>query len=356
MTDIILALPFALPPADMAPHLLRALQVPALAALLGRHSRQQRHSFAQHSRVLPHEAWLTRTLDLAPSPITFQTGAPLATACMRGCGLQTQAAEGHWLILQPAHIQVSSTHPSLADPRALQLDEADARALYDAARPYFEELGKPMLFGAPGLWFVRADDWAQLSTASPDSVVNQNLGDWLPEGERARDFRRLQNEIQMLWHQHPVNAAREARGLPAVNSYWCWGGASASASADTAAVGAATLAVSGGPSWLQALAAPELRQATANGLIGRQDNTVTNTVAVVADLIAPGQASEWAEWIAALQHIDQHWCAPLLAALQDGRVGRVNLMLSHRESWLEVSSTKMAQRKFWRQPNLNLLK
>lgn len=347
MTDITLALPFALPPAEMAPHLLRALQAPALAALLGRHSLQQLHSFTQHSRVLPHEAWLARTLDLAPAPITFQTGAPLAGACMRGCGLSAQAAAGHWLILQPAHIQVSSTHPSLADPRALQLDEADARALYDAARPYFEELGKPLLFAAPGLWFVRADDWAQLATASPDSVVNQNLGDWLPEGDRARDYRRLQNEIQMLWHQHPVNAAREARGLPAVNSYWCWGGSSNAAPAS-----APMLAVSGGPSWLQALAAPELRQASVEQLLTRPGHSV----AVVADLIAPGQASEWAEWIAALQHIDQHWCAPLLAALKDGRVGRAHLMLSHRESWLEVTSTKMAQHKFWRQPNLNLLK
>ncbi|KQQ40542.1 hypothetical protein ASF61_06310 [Duganella sp. Leaf126] len=354
MTDITLALPFALPPADMAPHLLRALQVPALAALLGRHSRQQFHSASEHSRVLPHEAWLARTLHLAPAPVTGQTAAPLALACMRGCGLQAQAAEGHWLILQPAHIQVSSTHPSLADPRALQLDEADARALFDAARPFFEELGKPLLFGAPGLWFVRADDWRDLSTASPDTAVNQNLGDWLPEGERARDFRRLQNEIQMLWHAHPVNAAREARGLPAVNSYWCWGGASATPAtpASSARPAAPVLAVSGAPSWLQALAAPAWRQATVDQLIAGPQHGV----AMVADLIAPGQASAWAEWIAALQQIDRDWCAPLLAALMAGQLGRVTLMLSHREGWLEVSTTKMAQRKFWRQPNLNLLK
>ena len=353
MTEITLALPFALPPAEMVPHLLRALQAPALAALLSRHSTRQFHSYAQHSRVLPHEAWLARTLGLttpAAAPLTAHTGAPLAAACMAGCGLAAQAATGHWLILQPAHIQISSTHPSLADPRALQLNEADARALYDAARPYFEELGKPLLYGAPGLWFVRADDWATLSTASPDSVVNQNLGDWLPEGERARDYRRLQNEIQMLWHQHPVNAEREARGLPAVNSYWCWAGASAAASAPSAPL----LAVSGGPSWLQSLAVPAWRQADVAQLFAGA-GSAHNTVMVVPDLIAPGQASEWAEWLAAFEHIDRHWCAPLLAALLDGRVQRINLLLSHRDSWLDVSSTRLAQRKFWRKPNLNLL-
>jgi hypothetical protein len=29
----------------------------------------------------------------------------------------------------------------------------------------------------------------------------------------------------MTWHDHPVNAAREARGLPPVNGLWLYGGA-----------------------------------------------------------------------------------------------------------------------------------
>ena len=32
------------------------------------------------------------------------------------------------------------------------------------------------------------------------------------------------NEAQMILHTHPVNAEREARGMPAVNSVWLWGG------------------------------------------------------------------------------------------------------------------------------------
>ena len=34
----------------------------------------------------------------------------------------------------------------------------------------------------------------------------------------------LLNEIQVLLHQHPLNAARRARGLTPVNSLWLWGG------------------------------------------------------------------------------------------------------------------------------------
>src|SRR6185436_8180005 len=39
--------------------------------------------------------------------------------------------------------------------------------------------------------------------------------------QRAGDV--LLTEIQMLLHSHAVNAAREARGEPAVNSLWFWG-------------------------------------------------------------------------------------------------------------------------------------
>jgi hypothetical protein len=33
----------------------------------------------------------------------------------------------------------------------------------------------------------------------------------------------LQNEIQMLWHISPINEARQASGLPAINSIWISG-------------------------------------------------------------------------------------------------------------------------------------
>ncbi|NGZ84686.1 hypothetical protein GW587_10490 [Duganella sp. SAP-35] len=343
MTEITLALPYALPPPEMAPDLMRALKMPALAALLSRNNNLQYHIYDNDSRVLPHESWLAHELGLASPPDRPDTGAPLAIAAMRGCGLQAEAAEGHWFMVQPAHIQLSRTHLLLSDLRALHLTEAESRGLYDIARGYFEELGKPLLHGAPGLWFVRADDWTGLSTATPDAAATQNLSDWMPEGEHARDYRKLQNEIQMLWHEHPINVARQERGLQPVNSFWMWGGSHA-------APAAAAAAIAGGPAWMQALAAPDQRQPSAAQLIA-QPGTV-----VLAELIPSAQTGDWSDWIARMQRIEQEWFAPLLAALNDGRVGRVNLMLSHRNGWMTVAGGKLAQRKFWRKPTLNSLK
>ncbi|MYM36683.1 hypothetical protein GTP38_20335 [Duganella sp. FT94W] len=340
MTDITLALPFALPPPELAPDLLRALQAPALAALLARHSTLQHHVFDNNSRVLPHEAWLAHTLGLASAPTEADTGAPLATACMRGCGLGTQAAQSHWFMLQPAHVQISRTHMLLTDLRALQLSEADSRGLYDLARPYFEEAGKTLLHGAPGLWFLRADDWAGLNTASPDATTTQSMTDWLPEGDHARDFRRLQNEVQMLWHEHPINEARQARGLQAINSCWLWGGAAPSSAQGGVAIG-------DGMPWMDVLASST--QPSARQLIA-QPGTV-----MLAGLISSAQAGDWADWLARMQQLEQEWFTPLLAALKDGSVGGVKLVLSHRHGWTEVTSGKLAQRKFWRKPSLTPL-
>lgn len=344
MTEITLALPYALPPPEMATDLLRALKMPALASLLNRNNNLQYHIYDNDSRVLPHEAWLAHALGLASAPERPDTAAPLATAAMRGCGLQAEAAEGHWFMVQPAHIQLSRTHLLLSDLRALHLTQDESRGLYDIARGYFEELGKRLLHGAPGLWFVRADDWTGMATASPDAAATQNLSDWMPEGEHARDYRKLQNEIQMLWHEHPINTARQERGMQPVNAFWMWGGSSASAPA------AAPVAIAGGPAWMQTLAAPDLRQPTAAQLIAQPGKVM------LAPLIPSAQTGDWSDWIAHMQRIEDEWCAPLLAALNDGRIGRVTLMLSHRNGWLDVSTSKLAQRKFWRKPTLNPLK
>lgn len=340
MTEITLALPFALPPPELAPDLIRALQAPALAALLSRHNNLQHHTFDNNSRVLPHEAWLAHALGLASALGQADTGAPLATACMRGCGLGAQAAQGYWFILQPAHVQISRTHMLLTDLRSLQFSEADSRGLYELARPYFEEVGKTLLHGAPGLWFMRADDWAGLSTASPDAATTQSMTDWLPEGDHARAFRRLQNEVQMLWHEHPVNQARQARGLQPINSCWLWGGAGPAAPQGH-------LTVDDGTPWMTALASSA--QPSAQQLIA-QPGTV-----MLAGLISAAQAGDWADWLARMQQLEQQWFAPLLAALKDGRVAGIKLVLSHRHGWTEVTGNQLAQRKFWRKPTLNPL-
>ncbi|NRR31165.1 hypothetical protein HSX11_13335 [Oxalobacteraceae bacterium] len=353
MNQLTLALPFALPPPELAPDLIRAMQTPALAALLSRYTKYQHFTFDSTFRVLPHEAWLAHAAGQTCAPGLGQADASVASAVMRGYGLAQ--SEGYWLLLQPVHIQISRNHLLMSDPRQLELSDAHARALFDSAKPYFDEIGLTLLYGDAGTWFLRADDWTSLQTATPDAAIGLNLSDAMPLGESARACRKLQNEVQMLWYEHPANAERLARGQAEVNSIWIWGGAPATASAaagsaaGTGNVGGGPLSIGAAPPWMAALAeparrAPDVRQAIADG----------GTV-LLGELIPNGLAGDWGAWLAQMQALEQHWFAPLLAALKDGSLGRLTLTLSHRNGWHEVSCTKNALRAFWRKHNLNKL-
>ena len=330
MASTTVVLPFALPPAELAPELSRNLQAPSLAALLSRNNLLKKHSTSEDSRILPHEAWLAR-----------ECGG-LATAVMRGFGLAP--AEGHWFIVHPVHIQLARNHLVLADSRRLRLDEADSRVLFDLARPFFDEL----VWGDAETWFMRADDWQELATASPDAAMGSNLADWMPAGPTALAFKKLQNEIQMLWHEHPVNEARQFRGLAPVNSFWMWGGASAPAAARAGNMAVASWPAAGPagkpPSWLAAMATPGKHAAPGEA----------GTV-VLPHLIPMGAGNDWGAWLGAMQQLETEWFAPLLAALRDGRTEELTLILSGRDGWTEIRTSKAALRKFWRAQNLKNL-
>src|SRR5690606_10769345 len=146
----------------------------------------------------------------------------LGTALAHAANLPV--AQGCWFVLQPVHIHIARDHLVLTDPRQLQLEESHSCTLFDIARPLFEEVGKTLLWVDAATWLLRADDWQALHTASPGAACGHNVDIWMPQGEQARDWRRLQNEVQMHWHGHAVNDERAAQGQRPVNSIWLWGG------------------------------------------------------------------------------------------------------------------------------------
>jgi len=336
MAHITLVLPFALPLPEFAPDLIRALDAPALAALLSRTSNARRLPVSDGAYALPHESWLARTLRLSSD------GRPaFAHAAMRGFGLDPNGAT--WRLVTPGHIQVARSHLMMADPRQLHLNDADSRALFDSARALCEELGQVLVFGDATTWFLRADGWSGFETASPDTVVGMDLTDFMPKNAEARPFRRLQNEVQMAWHAHPANAAREARRLAPVNAFWVWGDGGEPGSMPTLTTYAA-------PGWLAALGKERLDTLDALGGVLASDGML-----VAGNLAEAAIAADWSAWLGQMQHLESALFAPLLAALKDGRVRELRMVLSSREGLLESSTTPMAQRKFWRRPTLDAL-
>jgi hypothetical protein len=69
-------------------------------------------------------------------------------------------------------------------------------------------------------------------------------------------------------------------------------------------------------------------------------------------LAAPALADDWSAWIERWHALEQEWLAPLLAALQAGKLGALTLILDDSSRLLTIDVNRASLRKFWVQPSL----
>ena len=100
-------------------------------------------------------------------------------------------------------------------------DAATLAALLDR---HFAADGLRFVLARPDAWFAQARHAPDLRTTPFDAACRRGIYAHLPHGADAITWRRWQNEIQMLLHEHPVNEAREAHGRAPVTGIWFWGG------------------------------------------------------------------------------------------------------------------------------------
>src|SRR6267142_1994529 len=134
------------------------------------------------------------------------------------------APERHyWMRADPVHLQVGRDSLGLADSAAFEVSRAESEALVETLNRHF---GGAMLFYpmSPARWYVRLDKAPDMQTTPAAAARGAAIDEKLPAGPDAMRFNALMNEAQMLLHEHPVNAEREARGELALNSIWFWGG------------------------------------------------------------------------------------------------------------------------------------
>ena len=130
--------------------------------------------------------------------------------------------------LQPVHFHATRDHLILMAQSQIDLTVNESAKLLQVALPFIEEdFGGKVLFQGQRDWFIPAGPFASLATHSIDQAHGRNIDWWMPRDTHeegiAKRWRKLQNEIQMLWHIDPVNEAREQGGLPSINSLWISG-------------------------------------------------------------------------------------------------------------------------------------
>ena len=235
---------------------------------------------------------------------------------------------GSWCVAQPVHLAAGLDHVRMSGLDAASPTTEEAAALGTTISAHFGADGPAIVAFVEGAWLLRFSTVVECVTQPPDAVTGHDVHDSMPAGRDGARIRSLMNEIQMLMHEHPVNARRErARQLP-INGWWLWG---FGAQSHPAGVDSRGWSMRSDDPWLRALW-PSAVTPAMTALEG-------DTLIAMAQPPSPdnGQA------LAAIDAGLLHWLAALV---RDGRIGQLDLVAGDRQ----LSLTPAARWSFWRRP------
>lgn len=309
-----LLVPHLLLPGDSGKEACRDLALDELQTFLARSRRQ---TFAP----VGAEAWLCQAFEVQRQqdwPV-----APLTLALDGG-----DPGNAYWMRADPVHLRIHRDQLLLADCAAFGITQQEADQYVSALNRHFAQDGLEFIAPHAARWYLRLAQRPEIATNVLSEVIGTNVNARLPAGKDALRWHTVANEIQMLLHQHPLNAAREAAGRMTVNSVWLWGGGTrpavpgrhfsaiwsdeplACALGANADLPTAPLPTDPGH-WLRSLDAA--LPVNAHPLI------------VLGQLAGAAQYGDIARWREEMSTLNRNWFGPLLAALRRRHVSRVAL-------------------------------
>jgi hypothetical protein len=252
----------------------------------------------------------------------------LAAGALSVLGAGGAPGDAIWARADPVHMQVMRDRVVMAPAAAFPLARGDADTLCQAINAHFAGAIELQAID-PSRWCARLESEIDAGDEPPLEMAGREAT------QRAGDV--LLTEIQMLLHSHPVNAAREARGEPAVNSLWFWGAGrlpgrtqgrwKSVASEEPLALGLARLAGAAACA-LPASAGAWLEQSAEDG-----------RHLVILDPV--------------VEALERDWFVPLAAALRAGRIGMLSLHVP--DAGFSVETVRGDLRRFWRRPKALVL-
>jgi hypothetical protein len=249
-----------------------------------------------------------------------------------------------WLMrADPVHLRADQSCLRLFDSHSFTITREEADALVTAFNAHYRETGWELTAPLPQRWYLSLPQPPSLLTLSPDRVAGQDIDPCLPCGADAARWHALLNEIQMLFHTHPVNAAREQRGAPPINSIWPWGGGRLPGQLQprvTRLLADHPLAT--GLASHTAISRDAMPAAVGELLAGTGDGC---TLLVDDRLEWPMHYGDIEAWLEGLQVLEADWFVPLLAALRGGMLASLEI---HPCNGLGFHVTRGDLRRFWK--------
>lgn len=337
--------PGALVPASLAADVLAQSIAPRLAQRLARAARGE-ETIGDETTRLPHLDWLWRAFE---GPTRTPVTAPYAWRALNGDSATNARPDSQLWLCEPVHFAFARDHLLVAPLAAAPLDAAEAQALAAVADEAAREAGASLRLIDHTHWFLQVDPPWQLETVPLAAALGRSAIDVLPSGADAGRWRKLLNEIQMRWHEHPVNTARQAHGAPPVNALWLHGGGVwnplprapfAAIVSDDPVLRGWALAAGLAPSAL--LAADAMPH-------------VEGDVLSVWDLLQPSAAVEdWGTWLGLLPKFERMIESACERAFGSG-FASIELLLAGARSMRRMSIGARDGWRFWRQANLSEL-
>ncbi len=147
---------------------------------------------------------------------------PLAPFARLGDG--GSADREYWLAASFVHLAPDRDQLVLMPGSMLQIGVEETAALATAFNDMYGAEGWKLEVYSQGRAYLRCPKRLDVVTHDPEAIAGQPVLEYMPVGVDATRLKQLMNEIQMLFHTHPVNVAREEAAQPLINSLWRWGG------------------------------------------------------------------------------------------------------------------------------------
>lgn len=205
-----LLIPDLLPPAGADSAIADGNTAPALRRMFGRGE-------LQRFPAIDAEIWLCQAFE-----VEQREDWPVAPLTAAIDGIDT--GSDYWLRADPVFLQLQRHGTRALAAPALTLRDDETAALTAALNTHFSADGITLSAPHPTRWYIRQSESPGITAPTLAATAGRSLPPTPLTGSRASHWHRVLTEAQMVLHEHPVNQAREARGLPVVNSLLLWGG------------------------------------------------------------------------------------------------------------------------------------
>jgi hypothetical protein len=157
----------------------------------------------------------------------FLLGQQVSIAVIQAIQYQAVDPMDDWASLELVHLHATRDHIVLLDPEMLQIRPEEEEQLRASVQEVLDHYLLNTVIPTGSSWLFCTNEFNSLKTSSVELAKGRNMDVWMAKDTDkvgvAKKWRQMQNEIQMIWHDHPVNLARDERGELPVNSVWLHG-------------------------------------------------------------------------------------------------------------------------------------